>query len=630
VTLVLARAAAAGLLGAFAGVTWLALFYARSDGLRIDLDVTPPASVVQGLYPSEVDPTNRHTFAWSREAVTVTLVDLDRQADWTMEVRARAARPQDVPFPELTFFVDGTLVLARTVTNDYENIRVPIAPRPARSGVTIEMRAAPTWVPGADPRALGVMLDEITIAPSRIVLPPGRAMTGTALASAAAGTAIGLLGVSAGSAVVSAVLLTAGIAGLVQRGFGPFTDYPLAAGHAAFWVGILTAALTAFVRAIRGQPFRNTAKFAVAFTASALLLRLLTLIHPDMPIGDALFQAHRFQEVLAGRFYFTSIAPGNYQFPYAPGLYLASMPFAGLVPRGPADMTLLRIVVCAADALAGLLLYNMAVRLRGDRLAGALAVALYYLIPLGFGVVVAGNLTNAFAQSLSVAALALMANSALRLERPTIVAVLAAVLSAAFLSHTSAFAIGSVGAVFIALMFWWRGGPALRSPAIAIIVSVIAAIAVSIAVYYAHFMDTYRTELARIGSETAAAAPAAGQLTMVQRLLRVRVFVFQYFGVPLVALTIWGAVLLWRRGARDRVTLSTAGWSASCVLFVVIGIITPVDLRHYLAAIPVFALLAAAGSSIAWTSGGVSRIAAGVLLGWAVLIGVRAWWGVLG
>jgi hypothetical protein len=306
------------------------------------------------------------------------------------------------------------------------------------------------------------------------------------------------------------------------------------------------------------------------------------------------------------------------------------MPFAGLVPRGPADMTLLRIVVCAADALAGLLLYNMAVRLRGDRLAGALAVALYYLIPLGFGVVVAGNLTNAFAQSLSVAALALMANSALRLERPTIVAVLAAVLSAAFLSHTSAFAIGSVGAVFIALMFWWRGGPALRSPAIAIIVSVIAAIAVSIAVYYAHFMDTYRTELARIGSETAAAAPAAGQLTMVQRLLRVRVFVFQYFGVPLVALTIWGAVLLWRRGARDRVTLSTAGWSASCVLFVVIGIITPVDLRHYLAAIPVFALLAAAGSSIAWTSGGVSRIAAGVLLGWAVLIGVRAWWGVLG
>ena len=73
-----------------------------------------------------------------------------------------------------------------------------------------------------------------------------------------------------------------------------------------------------------------------------------------MPIGDALFQAHRFQEVLAGRYYFTSIAPGNYQFPYAPGLYVVAALVRGLVRRGLADMTLLRDIVCAADALAGL------------------------------------------------------------------------------------------------------------------------------------------------------------------------------------------------------------------------------------------------------------------------------------
>ena len=85
------------------------------------------------------------------------------------------------------------------------------------------------------------------------------------------------------------------------------------------------------------------------------------LLHPDMPIGDALFHAHRFQEVLAGTLYFTSIAPGNYQFPYAPGLYVVAIPFAGLVRRGAADMTLLRTIVCVADALAGLLLYAMAV-----------------------------------------------------------------------------------------------------------------------------------------------------------------------------------------------------------------------------------------------------------------------------
>src|SRR4029453_3406211 len=99
------------------------------------------------------------------------------------------------------------------------------------------------------------------------------------------------------------------------------------------------------------QPFRDTAKFAVAFTASALLLRLLALLHPDMPVGDAMFQAHRFQDVLGGKLYFTSIAPGNYLFPYAPGLYVFAAPFAALVRRGPADMALLRIIVSSVAAV---------------------------------------------------------------------------------------------------------------------------------------------------------------------------------------------------------------------------------------------------------------------------------------
>ena len=154
-----------------------------------------------------------------------------------------------------------------------------------------------------------------------------------------------------------------------------------------------------------GRGLQEHGEVCDCFTAAAFLLELLVLLHPDMPIGDALFHAHRFQDVLAGRYYFTSVAPGNYQFPYAPGLLVFAIPFAGLVRRGVADMTLLRTIVCSADALAGLLLYAMAVRVRGDWLAGALAVALYHLIPLGFGVVVVGNLTNAFAQSISVAAL---------------------------------------------------------------------------------------------------------------------------------------------------------------------------------------------------------------------------------
>ncbi len=297
--------------------------------------------------------------------------------------------------------------------------------------------------------------------------------------------------------------------------------------------------------------FRNTAKFAIVFTAAAFLLELLVLLHPDMPIGDALFHAHRFQDVLAGRYYFTSVAPGNYQFPYAPGLYVFAIPFAGLVRRGVADMTLLRTIVCSADALAGLLLYAMAVRVRGDRLAGALAVALYHLIPLGFGVIVVGNLTNAFAQSISVAALALMAAASVRLEHRAAVVALTATLSAAFLSHTGTFAIGVGRGLVIAFLFWWRGGPALRSPAAAVLLAAIAAAVIAVVVYYAHFVDVYRTELARIGGETATAAPDAGGRGILDRLTSVPRYLQLYFGVPSLALAAWGAALLWRR-ARAR------------------------------------------------------------------------------
>ena len=93
-----------------------------------------------------------------------------------------------------------------------------------------------------------------------------------------------------------------------------------------------------------------------------------------MPIGDALFHAHRFRTVVEGNFYFTSIAPGNYQFPYAPGLYVAAMPFAAMVARATGDMTLLRLFIVVADAVAGGLLYVLVVRAWGDRLAAAIAL----------------------------------------------------------------------------------------------------------------------------------------------------------------------------------------------------------------------------------------------------------------
>jgi hypothetical protein len=621
-----ARAVATAIIGALAGPVWLVLFYGWTSALRVDFNVDPPAALVQGAYPSERDPQTGTSFAWTAETLTITIDDIDRQLDYTLDVRVRGARGGGRPNPRVDFFVDGVQVMSHETSDDYVDVRVPIPAPPETHRLTIAMRSSATFVPGPqDKRELGVMIDRFTLRSATTAIPPGAAFQGVAFAAAAMGAALALLGVTAGSAIGGTVLVGAAIAAIVAKGFGPYTDFPAVAARGAMWTGLITVALTSAATAMRGRPFRNTARFAIAFSSAAFLAKLLILLHPDMPIGDTLFQAHRFQEVVAGRWFFTSIAPGNYHFPYAPGLYVAALPFAGVVRRGASDMTLLRTVVCATDVLAGLLLYQMAVRVRGERLAGAIAVALYQLIPLGFAVVATGNLTNAFAQSLAVVALALIASPWLRWEHRGAAASLTVVLLASFLSHTGAFAIGAVGSSLIALCFLWRGGPALRSPAAAVVAATGLAIAAAIVLYYAHFLETYRTELTRIGTETAANAPDAGQRGIGDRLAAVPRYLVLYYGVPVMVLCASGAMLLWRRGARDRVTLTCAGWLAGCLVFWIAGILTPVDMRHYLASIPAVAAFGAVGAAIAWT-GARQRAAVLTLLGWTVFVGVHAWW----
>jgi hypothetical protein len=565
----LGRAAAAGVLAALASATWLVLFYGRAPAVRMDFDLTPPPSVASGVYPSERDPASGLTFAWMTDTLRLELPGLDRRVDWILDVRVRGGRPDPAANPDLRFSVDGAPVLARRSANEFEVIRIPIHRRPAEQGVTISIGASSTFVPGpTDSRELGVMLDSISITPVGIVVPPWRAFTGMMLASAALAASIAFLGVTAGSAVAAAVLVGAALAALVARGLGPYSTFPSVAARTALAVGFVTAALSAGLVAIRRQPFRNTAKFTIAFTASALLLELLVLLHPDMPYSTGTFQQS-------------------------------------------ARLTLLRMIVCSTYAAAGLLLYGMVVRAVGDRLTGALAVALYHLIPIGFGAMAAGYLRETFALSMAVAALALIAAGTLRFEHRASVALLALTLAGAFHFDVSAFvAIVSVATCLIALLFWWQGGPVLRSPAAAILTALVIAVLLTAAFSVARLNEAFPTvrPAADAGFESA---------TRGETVVRI---------IPSLALACWGAVVLWRRGVRDRLTLSIAGWSAACLAFLILDILAVVDVRYNLASIPAMALLAGIGASAGWTAGGLRRAVAIGLLGWALVIGVRAWW----
>jgi hypothetical protein len=630
------RAVAAAALGALTGAACLLLVYGLRPVLEMDLAVSPPAEVT-GLYLTERDPASGLTFAWTGEVLTIRLPGLDRHVPWHLEARARASRPDPTANPELAIFADGSHIVTVPTSSDFADIQLAIPARPDRLGLTISMRSSKTMVPGPhDPRALGVMVDWIRIRPEGIVMPPRKALAAAAVVPAIAALALALLGATAVSAAAAATGIGALLACVLARGFGPYSDYPVTVGNLAAWVWGVTLVVGLIALAVRRRPFSSRALFVAGFSAAAALLKLAVLLHPDMPVGDAMFHAHRFHDVLSGKLYFTSIAPGNYSFPYAPGLYVLALPFADLVRRGAADMALLRAIVVAVDAAAALLLYlalaraarwqTDAVRIRILRTAAVCAVVFYHLVPLDYRIVTVGNLTNAFAQSMATLALALIVGLARDRRASRLCGLLTLTLAAAFLSHTGTFAIAAAATAAIAGLFLWRGDARVRASGVAIALALAIAVVAAIVLYYAHFMETYRTEWARISVETATAAPDAGGRGIGARLAAVPRNLHIYLGTPVLILAAIGAAAARQRDGANALWLSVAGWLVACAGFLVLGILTPVDMRHYLAAIPGLAIAAGAGAAAWWYAGGRRRLIAAALVMWIIAMGLQTWW----
>ena len=630
-TRALGRAVATALLAGLLGSAWVALLYAWHPALLVEFDRDVPRNL-SGVYTGERDEASGLTFAWTGPDVALRLPGLDRGKKWTLDLRVRGGRQVPDDTPEITVLADGVILATRQTSAEFQDVQLTIPALAARRGLIVGIRSSKTFVPGrSDPRPLGVMLDRLSLTPEGVVLVPRPALYASSVSSAALGAAIALLGVTAGSAIGGAVLLSAGAAAVIGRGFGPFTNYPDTVVTLGIWIALALAGLSLAVQYRRRQPLRNTARFAAAFSASALFLKLLVLLHPNMPVGDAMFHAHRFQGVLGGNLYFTSIAPGGYSFPYPPGLYVFASLFSSLARRGAGDMALLRIITCSVDAAAGLLVYSIVVKGWSNRLAAAMAVAIYQLIPIDFAVLTTGNLTNAFAQSVALGALALMAAG----TGTPAAAVLAVALAVAYMSHTSTLAILFVATLATAALFWWRGGPALRRPAAAIALATIGAAVLAVVLYYAHFMDTYRAEFGRIAHETATAAADAGGRTIADRLNGVPYSLGVYIGAPVLLFALLGAVKLTLRRAADRLTLTLAGWTLSCLVFLAIGILTPVDMRYYLAAVPALAIVAGYGAAWAWNEGwprhrALWRVTAAVFLAATISTAFHNWWSALG
>ena len=190
------------------------------------------------------------------------------------------------------------------------------------------------------------------------------------------------------------------------------------------------------------------------------------------------------------------------------------------------------------------------------------------------------------------------------------------------------------------LLYFWSAVPDLRSAARSTGAAALLAAVLATVLYYGHFSDTYRSMLVRRASVPAAMAEpgipvqkpeahqtvwAPGWQPFANRVLAVPGYLAKYFGWGLLAMAVFGGRALAGGMPRSRMTLLMTAWWSSCVLFLALGVLTPIDVRYYLAAAPAAAILAAVAIHEGARLGGALRFGALAMLSWLVVSGVHYW-----
>jgi hypothetical protein len=650
------RVAAAAAFGAAASAAFLVLAYARHPGIALEMDRDPP-SLTTGFYPAERD--RDLTFAWTSRRAAVTLAGADRRGAWSCSVVFRGARPPQFPQPDLEVAIDGVTLATRHATNDFQTVGLTAPGNSSAPGLRLTLTSSTTFVPGpGDSRALGVQVDRVACRPDgALAWPPRRALGRAAVAGALWGTALGFAAANVPTVLAMAALVAAGQSFALARGAAPYGAYADAMVRFAAGIAIVTIAAIALVEWRARRPPGGAARFAVAFSAAVLYLRLIGLVHPSKAVVDAVFHAHRLEWVLSGRYYFTQLSTSATPFPYAIGLYLFAAPWTMLTRD---HVTLLRVVVCGVDALAGLLLYPLIVRAWNDRVSAAVAVVLASLVPISYIVIGNANLTNAFGQSMALLTVIAATAWTLGLRRPVEWVGLALLATLALVSHVSTFALLLPTLVALTALTWLRGGADARDVARSIAAATGAALVLSVALYWGHFGQVYLEQLGRLRADTSTAAgpspgsaapaadvrdatdvpPALGKTT-IPLTGRVRSALSQTaanVGWPVLALAAIGAWRLWVDRRRDRLMMAVLAWAAVGTLFVLFSVLTAVDRRYQQdawefigrvehATYPAAVIAAAYGVGWTWRAGVVARAIGAALLIGAGVIAAAAWVG---
>ena len=585
----------------------------------------------KGIYPAEIT-AQGSSFSWTNGVAEIVLPDVDRHTSWHVHLRAAAgAWPEGSEAPTLDVTIDGRTAISETLSADFTEITATAQPRPERRGLTVGL-ISPAFVPGPqDARRLGIVLSHISVEPAGWAFPPLRA----AAASLAAGALLAAAAFASGlqpRLMVLGLALLGFVAGSLLR-FGSAADLSFAGPSWRLAAGVAIPTIAALAVGWFGKFTTNATRIAIAASMALMYLKLLIVFHPDMIVGDTIFHLNRFKRVLSGTYYFTSVAPGG-DFPYPVALYVVASWLRWITDDW---VSLLRAIVSCADAAAGLAVFGVARRVASDR-AGFIALASYHLTPAVFQVHGTAYLTNAFGQAMAAVALYGVATlPATMLSWRMAGTVLAVTI--ALLSHLSSAAILFVSVAMTSLVFLKGADETTRRAARAVGVALVTAAALSTLLYWGHFGQTYRvmvTQPSLVNAPPDGSVPeqrreahqttwAPGWPALLSRAGAVPGYVQKYLGWSQVLLAMCGAWVLWGSRARDRITLLLAGWMAACAGFLALGVLTPIDMRYYLAVAPPLAILSAV--AVNWAFGREWQVRAGVaaIYTWFVAAGLWYW-----
>jgi len=529
-------------------------------------------------------------FRWTKDVSYLDFHHLPSTGELAVEAHLRVRRPLGDPLPNLAFTANGATV--HTTPGLPGAASYHFAFKTTHSELRLGIRSD-TFDPDGG-RPLGVQVLGVTV---RL---PDESLSWVTPAARMGGAAAQLFAtaqVASGASVASAgvaILFSGTFVYLLAQHAVRFSLYPRDVAVLA----ALTLAVALVARRMQnpqnGQ--NDSGRTVTGAIAVVFLLEMAVAFYPLTLTSDADFQANRMQY---GGWHPTSMTQHEppFKIPYPVSLYVVSAPLVGL---GLERVTALTAMTSAFDVVVSIVLILLARRFFDDVRGGVLAALLYQLVPMNALSFSAGNFTNLFAVAMLTLAFTFL------FARPIVCAIFAAF---ALTAHFGMLLEGVV--LFPAwLTLLWLGPTPVKDDRKALTIA-LAVSFVIVGMYYLGYAELISDQWGRALTGESSGGTGGWQTTVSQ------------LGWVFLAVAALGSLSLIK--ARRATTFRSAAlvWLGVSILFLGIDLVSAVEIRYALQALPLLALLGGVYLSSALARGRLGMAAAWAALLYIGVMGVR-------